>query len=67
MELRDLGVKVKTRPGIFFTSRWLKTADEVKKISAALIMAEVGLAEAMQALKSSKIAKTAASFTTIRP
>src|SRR5215469_13009859 len=31
-ELRDLGVKVKTRPGTFFSSRELKTADEVKKI-----------------------------------
>ena len=57
MELRDLGIKLKTRPGIFFPSRELKTADEVKKISAALMMAEVGLAEAMQALKSCKIAK----------
>jgi Xaa-Pro aminopeptidase len=56
-DLRDLGVRVKTRPGNFFSSRELKTADEVKKISAALMMAEVGLAEAMQALKTSKIAK----------
>ena len=57
MELRDLGIKVKTRPGAFFPQREIKTADEIKKISAALIMAEVGLAEAMQALKSSKIGK----------
>jgi len=57
MELRDLGVKVKPKPGSFFPERETKSADEVKKISAALIMAEVGLAEAMQALKAAKIAK----------
>jgi Xaa-Pro aminopeptidase len=50
MELRDLGVKVKPKPGSFFPERETKSADEVKKISAALMMAEVGLAEAMQAL-----------------
>jgi Xaa-Pro aminopeptidase len=57
MELRDLGVKVKAKPGGFLPEREIKSADEVKKISAALIMAEVGLAEAMQALKSTKIGK----------
>jgi Xaa-Pro aminopeptidase len=57
LELRDLGIKVKTRPGSFFPEREIKSADEVKKISAALMMAEVGLAEAMQALKTSKIGK----------
>jgi len=56
-ELRRLNIKVKVREGPFFPERQLKTADEVKKISAALIMAEVGLAEAMQALKNAKVAK----------
>jgi Xaa-Pro aminopeptidase len=56
-ELRDLGVKIKPRPGSFFPEREEKTADEVKKISAALMMAEVGLAEGIQALKTSKIGK----------
>jgi len=56
-ELRRLKIKVKVREGPFFPERQLKTADEVKKISAALIMAEVGLAEAMQALKNAKVAK----------
>ena len=37
--------------------REFKTADEVKKISAALIMAEVGLAEGIQALKNARIGK----------
>jgi Xaa-Pro aminopeptidase len=57
LELRDLGLKVKPRPGDFFPEREEKSADEVKKISAALMMAEVGLAEAIQALKSAKVAK----------
>ncbi len=57
LELRDLDVKVKPRPGNFFPEREAKDAAEVKKISAALMMAEVGLAEAMQALKSAKISK----------
>jgi len=34
MELRDLGVKVKAKPGGFFPKRETKSADEVKKISA---------------------------------
>lgn len=55
--LRRLKVKLKLRPGFFFPERQLKTAEEIKKISAALIMAEVGLAEAVQTLKQSKIAK----------
>jgi Xaa-Pro aminopeptidase len=57
MELRDLGIKVKPRPGNFFPEREEKSAEEVKKISAALMMAEVGLAEGIQALKSAKIGK----------
>lgn len=56
-DLRRLGVKVKVKPGPLFPSREQKTAAEVKKISAALVMAEVGLAEAIQALKNSKIGR----------
>src|SRR6266481_1722555 len=56
-ELRRLKIKVKVREGHFFPERELKTADEVKKISAALMMAEVGLAEGIQALKNSRIGK----------
>src|SRR5579859_432424 len=56
-ELRKLGVKVKTKTGGFFPKREQKSAAEVKKISAALMMAEVGLAEGIQALKSAKIGK----------
>jgi Xaa-Pro aminopeptidase len=55
--LERLGLRAKPRPGNFFCDRELKTAAEVKKISAALIMAEVGMAEGIQALKSSRIGK----------
>jgi Xaa-Pro aminopeptidase len=53
-ELRKLGIKLKPR-AVFFPKREIKSADEVKKISAALMMAEVGMAEGMQALRLSKI------------
>ena len=55
-ELKKLGIKSKTQPS-FFPEREYKTADEVRKISAALMMAEVGMAEGMQALRLSKIGK----------
>lgn len=56
-ELRRLKVRLKVKVGSdFFPERQCKTADEVKKISAALIMAEVGMAEGLQALRSAKIA-----------
>ena len=54
-ELRQLKIKVKPRAGAFFPERQVKCAAEVKKISAALMMAEVGLAEGIQALKSCKL------------
>ncbi len=57
LELRNLKVKVKVKPGLFFPEREQKSADEVKKISAALMMAEVGLAEAIMALKSAKVGR----------
>jgi Xaa-Pro aminopeptidase len=52
--LRRMRVKIKLLDGPFFPQRAVKTADEIKKISAALIMAEVGLAEGLQVLKHSK-------------
>ena len=55
-DLKRLGVKVKPRAN-FFPQREFKTADEVRKISAALMMAEVGMAEGMQALRLAKIGK----------
>lgn len=56
-ELREQEIKVKVKPGAFFSERERKTSDEVKKLSAALMMAEVGLAEGIQTLKRSKITR----------
>ncbi len=55
--LRRLHIKVKVKKGPFLPQREIKRADEIKKISAALTMAEVGLAEAIQVIRSSKIAR----------
>lgn len=56
-ELRDHKIRVRIKKGGVFPQREFKRADEIKKISAALMMAEVGLAEGIQALKSSKIGR----------
>ena len=53
-ELRNFKIKVRVKKGGVFPEREFKRADEIKKISAALMMAEVGLAEGIQALKASK-------------
>ena len=55
-DLKKLGIKLKPRTGVF-PKREIKSADEVRKISAALTMAEVGMAEGMQVLRLSKIDK----------
>jgi Xaa-Pro aminopeptidase len=56
-DLRNYKIKVRVKKDGIFPEREFKCAEEVKKISAALIMAEVGLAEGIQALRSSKIAR----------
>src|SRR5688572_10149192 len=56
-DLRRMGIRVSARNGTFFQQRERKNAEEVKKISAALTMAEVGLAEGIQAIKSAKIGR----------
>jgi Xaa-Pro aminopeptidase len=56
-DLEKLGVKVRPRHGHFFPEREIKNAAEIRKISAALVMAEVGMAEGMQALRASKIGR----------
>ena len=53
-ELRKLRINLKCKKGAFFPERARKSAEEVKRISAALMMAEVGLAEGIQALKNAK-------------
>jgi Xaa-Pro aminopeptidase len=55
-DLKKLGVKLKPRAG-FFPKREIKSADEVKKISAALAMSEVGMAEGMEVLRRAKISR----------
>ena len=55
-ELKKLGVKLKPRAAVF-PKREIKSADEVRKISAALTMAEVGMAEGMEILRRSKITR----------
>ena len=55
-ELKKLGVKLKPRAGVF-PKREIKCADEVRKISAALTMAEVGMAEGIEVLRRSKIGR----------
>ena len=55
-DLKRLGIKLKPKTD-FFPKREIKSADEMRKISAALMMAEVGMAEGMQALRLSKIDK----------
>jgi Xaa-Pro aminopeptidase len=50
-------IRVKPRPGTFFPDREHKSAVEVRKISAALMMAEVGMAEGIQVLHASKVGK----------
>ena len=56
-DLRNYKIKVRVKKDGIFPERQFKRSDEIKKISAALIMAEVGLAEGIQALRSSKIAR----------
>jgi Xaa-Pro aminopeptidase len=56
-ELERRGIRVKARSGSFFPAREHKSAAEVKKISAALLMAEIGMAEAIQMLHTAKIGR----------
>jgi Xaa-Pro aminopeptidase len=55
-DLKKLGVKLKPVAAVF-PKREIKSADEVRKISAALTMAEVGMAEGMEVLRRSKIGR----------
>jgi Xaa-Pro aminopeptidase len=57
VELQRLGVRLRVRPGSFFPERERKSPVEVKKITAALMMAEAGMAEGIRALRSSRIGK----------
>jgi Xaa-Pro aminopeptidase len=56
-ELQRRHIRVTPRGGLFFPDREFKSAAEVKKISGALLMAEIGMAEGIQVLQASKIGK----------
>ncbi len=56
-ELGRLCISVRTRAGNVFPQREQKSPAEVKRISAALVMAEVGMAEGMQLLRAAKISR----------
>jgi Xaa-Pro aminopeptidase len=56
-ELTARRISVRPRVGTFFPQREQKLPAEVKKISAALVMAEVGMAEGMQVLRAAKIGR----------
>jgi Xaa-Pro aminopeptidase len=56
-DLQRRRVRVVPSPGSFFPEREFKSAAEVKKISAALLMAEIGMAEAIEVLRRSKVGK----------
>ena len=56
-ELERLLIRVRPTSGNFFPQREQKQPAEVKKISAALMMAEVGMSEAMQVLRGTKIGR----------
>lgn len=56
-ELAGMGVRVRPCRGAAFPEREQKSPEEVKKISAALTMAEVGMAEAMQVLRAAKVGR----------
>ena len=57
LDLEKLGLRVRIKSGPCFPERACKNAEEVKKISAALTMAEVGLAEGLQALRNTKVGR----------
>ena len=56
-DLQRHRIKVVPRPGNFFPERESKSAAEVRKLSAALLMAEIGMSEAMQVLHRARIGK----------
>lgn len=50
-------IRVQPSRGMFFPEREIKSPEEVRKITAALRMAETGLSEAIRALRATRIGK----------
>lgn len=57
LDLQKQGIRVKPKPGQFFPERELKSADEVKLISASLRITEAGLQAGLEVLRAAKIGK----------
>jgi len=57
VELQRQRIRVKARSGAFFQEREQKSADEVRKLAAALGIAEVGMSAAMKTLRAAKIGR----------
>jgi Xaa-Pro aminopeptidase len=56
-ELQRLGVQIKPKPGTFFPEREQKSPAEAREISAALRMAEAGMAAGIRALRLARIVR----------
>ncbi len=54
-KLEDAGIRVRPVSGACFPDREIKTPDEIRKIKAAVAMTEVGMAEAVQAIRRSRV------------
>jgi Xaa-Pro aminopeptidase len=57
VQLQNAGIRVKTRQGHFFPEREFKSREELKKIKAALSIAETGMAAGIAALRKTAIGK----------
>ncbi|MFV0415737.1 MAG: M24 family metallopeptidase [Chthoniobacterales bacterium] len=53
--LRDQGLRMKVRPGLFFPEREFKNADELKSIRRAIRITEAGMQRGFDILRESKI------------
>lgn len=56
-DLKNLKIKLMIHEGPIFPEREVKTSTEIKKISATLTMAEVGLAEGLLALRNASVGR----------
>ena len=57
LRLEKLNVRLKTSTGPIFPQREFQTPDEIRKVKAAIAMTEVGMSEAIQTLRRSRIDK----------
>ncbi|MFO1476327.1 MAG: Xaa-Pro peptidase family protein [Verrucomicrobiota bacterium] len=55
LELQRLGIRLQAAAGSLFPAREFKSADEIRKLTAAVRMAEAGMAAGIRMLKASRI------------